>query len=123
METFNVIEFVGSLTNYDIPEEAARTIVMRRGLSNIKEFAELELRDIDLLEADAIFFMLKSPSQTSSKSWGHGNASERVGTQRITSKDRNFLIDRAWRLYNRWNDPTADEITDLGATVQWLDVF
>lgn len=123
MEEFNIIEFVGSLTNYDIKEEAARTIVKRRGLSNIKDFDELEPRDIDLLEADVLYYMYKSPAQTSSKAWAHGDASERVGTQRVTNKERELMYKTFMSLYRKWGDPMADEIADLGATVQWLDIL
>lgn len=123
MEGFDIITFVGSLTNYDIPEDAAKTIVMRRGLSNIKDYSELEPRDIDLLEADVLYFMYKSPAQTSSKSWGHGDSSERIGTQRVTNKERELMYKTLMSLYRKWGDPRAEEIAELDTTVQWLDVL
>lgn len=123
MSNFDIISFVGSLTNYDIKEDAAQTIVMRRGLSNIKDFSELEPRDIDLLEADVLYYMYKSPAQTSSKSWSHGDASERTGTQRVTNKERELMYKTLMALYRKWGDPRAEEISDLDSTLQWIDAF
>lgn len=123
MSNFDIIAFLGSLTNYDIKEDAAQTIIMRRGLSNVKDYSELEPRDIDLLEADVLYYMYSSPAQTSSKSWAHGDASERVGTQRITNKERELIYKRCTTLYRRWGDPRAEEIEGLDVTVQWLDVL
>lgn len=123
MENFNIIDFVGSLTNYDIEEPAAQTIIKRRGVSNVRDFTELEQRDIDLLEADILYYIYKSPAQTSSKSWAHGDASERIGTQRITNKERELIYKTCMMLYRKWGDPRAEEIADLDTTVQWLNVF
>ena len=120
---FDIITFVGNLTNYDIKEEAIQGILIRRGLQNVKAYEELEPRDIDLLTADVLYYMWLSPMQSSSNSWQHGDASERMGSQKLTRKDKELIERAMMRLYAKWDDPMAEEIAGLDASLQWLDVL
>lgn len=123
MEKFDIVEFAGNLTNYDIPEQAIQGILLRRGLQNVKAYEELEQRDVDLLTADTLYYMWLSPMQSSSNSWQSGDASERSGSQKLTRKDKELIEKAMLRLYGKWGDPMAEEIADLGASAQWIDIF
>lgn len=120
---FDIISFVGNLTNYDISEEAIQGILIRRGLKSVKAYEELDERDVDLLTADVLYYIWMSPMQTASNSWQHGDASERRGSQKLTGKDKKLIEKAMYSLYAKWGDPRAEEVTELSTTVQWIDIW
>lgn len=117
--TFNIIEYMSSLTGYVFDKPVLERIALERGVSDITDFADLTQRDKDLLLADLLFMMFTAPSMTASISKKHGSFSQTIGSQTITYKDD--IYDLMMKLYNRWGDSKANDLADMGGGVAWVD--
>jgi len=119
-QSFDIIKYMGSLTGYSLDKSVLERIVMERGLSEVKDFAELTQKDKDLLLADIIFNLcFLYPTQSPSISKKHGQFSLTIGAQTITYKDR--LYDLMLRLYEKWDDDKLSEIEEMKEGLQWIN--
>lgn len=120
MDRFDIIDYVANgLTGYTFTTKQVRYIVEARGLSDVTDMAELTQRDKDLLTADCLRIIYTTPSQTSSQTWSHGDATETVGGQYISDKKR--IYEYMMGLYRRWGeDPFPN---DMEGGVDLYDIF
>ena len=117
-DSFDIVEWLGARVGYDIPRQTLVNIAMERGLQNVTSFEDLTSKDKDLLLADTLFYLWSSPTQTASKSWSHGDATESVGSQIMT--DKRNIYNLLMSLYKRWNDPMAELVSESDGGVSWM---
>lgn len=118
-DTFDIVEWLKREVGYDVPRGTLENKIMARGLSGVGDYSDLTQRDIDLLKADVIEYILLSPSTTASKSWSHGDQSRTIGSQVTTYRDK--LYDYMMGLYRKWNDPKAEDNEAMNGSVGWID--
>ena len=112
MASFDIIRYMSSLTGYIFDDAVLERIALERNVAGVASFSEITDKDKDLLTADLLFVLYTSPSQSASFSKKHGQFSMSVGSQTITDKDG--IYDLMMRLYNKWEDATAEELDRLG---------
>ena len=118
MAGFDIIRYMSSLTGYIFDDAVLERIALERNVSDVCSFAEITEKDKDLLTADLLFVLCTSPSQSASISKKHGQFSQSIGSQTITDKD--VIYDLMMRLYQKWDDPKAEEIKDMLGGLQWM---
>ena len=118
MASFDIIRYMSSLTGYVFDDAVLERIALERKVAEVGSFAEITEKDKDLLTADLLFVLYTSPSQSASLSKKHGQFSQSVGSQIITDKDGIFHT--MMRLYNKWEDPKAEELESMGGGLEWM---
>lgn len=118
MASFDIIRYMSSLTGYIFDDAVLERIALERNVAEVGSFAELSEKDKDLLTADLLFVLYTSPSKSASISKKHGQFSMSVGSQTITGKDN--IFDIMMRLYQKWEDPKAEELEDMGGGLEWM---
>lgn len=121
MADFDIITWLGNRVGYEIPRQTLVNIVMERGVQDVKSFEELDARIKDLLLADTLFYLWSCPTQTASRTWSHGDATESEGSQIMTDKKNIYRLMMA--LYRWWNDPMAELVEESDGGVEWVDCF
>lgn len=118
MASFDIIRYMSSLTGYIFDDAVLERIALERNVAEVGSFADITEKDRDLLTADLLFVLYTSPSQSASFSKKHGQFSQSVGSQTITDKDGIYNL--MMRLYNKWEDPKAEELERLGGGLEWM---
>ena len=118
MESFDIIRYMSSLTGYIFDDAVLERIALERNVAGVASFSDITNKDKDLLTADLLFVLYTSPTQSASFSKKHGQFSQSVGSQAITDKDG--IFDIMMRLYNKWEDPKAKELEDMGGGLEWM---
>lgn len=118
MAGFDIIRYMSSLTGYIFDDAVLERIALERNVAGVASFSEITEKDKDLLTADLLFVLYTSPSQSASISKKHGQFSQSVGSQTITGKDN--IFDIMMRLYQKWEDPKAEELEDMGGGLEWM---
>lgn len=119
MIQFDIIDFVAyGLTGFTFDRKQIEYIVMARGLADVSDITELTQRDKDLLTADCLRLIYTTPSQGSSKTWSHGDATETDGGQYIADKKQ--LYTYMIGLYKKWGEDPFPE--DLEGGIDMYDI-
>ena len=118
MASFDIIRYMSSLTGYIFDDAVLERIALERSVADVASFSEITEKDKDLLTADLLFVLYTSPSQSASFSKKHGQFSQSVGSQIITDKDGIYNL--MMRLYNKWADPKAKEVENMGGGLEWM---
>ena len=118
MASFDIIRYMSSLTGYIFDDAVLERIALERSVADVASFSEITEKDKDLLTADLLFVLYTSPSQSASFSKKHGQFSQSVGSQTITDKDGIYNL--MMRLYNKWEDPKAKEVENMGGGLEWM---
>lgn len=118
MASFDIIRYMSSLTGYVFDDAVLERIALERNVAEVGSFAELSEKDKDLLTADLLFVLYTSPSQSASISKKHGQFSMSIGSQTITDKDGIYNL--MMRLYQKWEDPKAEELESFGGGLEWM---
>ena len=118
MASFDIIRYMSSLTGYIFDDAVLERIALERSVADVASFSEITEKDKDLLTADLLFVLYTSPSQSASISKKHGQFSMSIGSQTITDKDgiHNLMV----RLYQKWDDPKAEELESFGGGLEWM---
>ena len=118
MAGFDMIRYMSCFIGYVFDDAVLERTALDRNVAEVGSFAELSEKDKDLLTADLLFVLYTSPSQSASISKKHGQFSMSIGSQTITDKDgiHNLMM----RLYNKWDDPKAEELESLGGGLEWM---
>lgn len=117
MAAFDIIRYMSSLTGYVFDEAVLERIALERGVSEVKQFAELTQKDKDLVLADMLLVLYLSPTQTASLSKKHGSFSQTIGSQYIS--DKAGLLDLITKLYAKWGDDKLEDLGDMG-NLEWI---
>lgn len=116
---FDIITYMSTLTGFTFEKPVLERIAMERGVSDVKEFSQLQQRDKDLLSADLLFVIYTSPYQTSSLTKQHGAFSQTIGSQIITDKKGIYNLMTA--LYKKWNDDKLEIVEQMNGTLHWVN--
>lgn len=112
MANKNIIEYVGSLVTYPIPQKTVERIIKERGLEDIDDWADVTLRSRNLVLADLLFAMFTAPSNTGGKTRQHGDFSVTIGGVIIT--DKNDLYALMMTLYRNPDRELWEALSDVG---------
>jgi hypothetical protein len=109
---------MSNMTGYTFERGQLENIAMNRGVSNVKSFSDLTVRDRNLLLADMLFVIITSPSSTASVSKQHGDYSTTVGSVRIENQDALRKLMTA--LYSNPDKELNDILTSYQGGVFWV---
>lgn len=118
-QSFNIIKYLGSLSNYMFDKDVYERIAMERGVLEVTSLDELEQKQKDLLLADLLLTIYISPNTSASFSKSHGSFSQSVGSQTFGSKEH--IYDMMIALYRKWNDDKLEIAESLGGNLEWLE--
>lgn len=118
MANSKIIEYVGSLVTYPIPKPTVERIIKERGLDTVTDWADISLRDKNLVLADLLLAMFTAPSNTGSRSRSHGDFSITIGGVVLT--DKNDIYSLMMQLYKN-PDKQLWEILDSIGGCSWME--
>ena len=118
MASFDIIRYMSSLTGYIFDDAVLERIALERNVAGVASFTDSTEKDEHLLTAFLLFVLYTSPSHSASFSQKHGQFSQSVGSQTITDKDGIYNL--MMRLYNKWEDPKAEELERMGGGLEWM---
>ena len=116
---FNIIEYLSGMTGFIFDKAVLQRIALDRGVSEVKEYGELDAKTKDLLKADLLYTAYVSPNVWASSTHSHGSYSQTIGSQTIYSENKEKLYEMFMGIYRKYNDDKVEEISDSG-TLQWL---
>lgn len=119
MANQKIVEYVGSLVTYPIPRVTVERIMKERNIADVEDWADVTLRQRNLVLADLLFAIFTAPSNTGSKSRSHGDFSVTIGGVIIT--DKNDLYALMMRLYQNPEMELWENLANIGGC-QWLDI-
>lgn len=122
MSNFDIIEYLSGITPFVFDKAVLKRIAYERKATEVSSFDELDVKTQDLLRADLLFTAYYSPSIWASSTNSHGSYTKTVGQQTIYAAEKERLYKSFYRIYKKYDDPKLEEIQDLDATLQWLDV-
>ena len=115
---FDIITYMSTLTGFTFERPVLERIAMERGVSEVTEYNQLELKDKDLMLADMLLVIYTSPYQTSSLTKQHGSFSQTIGSQIIT--DKRGIYNLMTALYEKWNDDKLEIVKQMEANLYWI---
>lgn len=118
MEKFDVVDYVGSLIGYPVPEKAVRRIVLERGIAGVGDWTEISRHDRNLCIADMLMVLFTSPSNSGSRTKSHGDFSVTIGGTIIT--DKNDIYTLMMKLYQNPDKELFENMAEMGGC-QWID--
>lgn len=116
---FNIIEYLSGMTGFIFDKAVLQRIALDRGVSEVKEYEELDAKTKELLKADLLYTAYVSPNVWASSTHSHGSYSQTIGSQTIYNENKEKLYEMFMGIYRKYNDVKVEEISDLG-TLQWL---
>lgn len=122
MNEFNIIEYLSGLTGYVFDKTTLTRIALERGVDDVTDYEELDIKTKDLLRADLLYTAYCSPSVWASSSNSHGSYTKSIGGQTLSAKDKERLYNIFYYIYKKYEDDKLDELTNNEATLQWLDI-
>lgn len=117
---FDIIGFLSGLTGYVFDKSVLTRIAWERDVADVSSYDELDSKTIDLLRADILYTAYLSPNTVAAVTNSHGSFSQIVGSQTITSEEKNRLYQAFMAIYEKYNDEKFDEIRATESTLQWL---
>lgn len=118
MANSTIIEYVGTLVTYPIPPKTVERIIKERGIDGVEDWADVKLRDRNLVLADLLFAMFTAPSNTGSKSRSHGDFSCTIGGVIIT--DKNDIYSLMMQLYKNPDKELWELLENIGGC-SWME--
>ena len=120
-DSFDIIDYMSGLTAFVFDKAVLANVAMERGVSNVTSFEELTLKDKDLLRADLLYTAYCSPSTWGSHTQSHGSYTKSVGSQQLTSEDKERLFNLFYSIYRKYDDDKLEEIAGTGM-FEWLSI-
>lgn len=121
MSKFDIIEFISSLTGFVFDKAVLKRIALERQVYDATDFNQLSKQDIDLMRADLLLTAYLSPNVIASNTQAHGSYSQTIGSQTISSEDKEKLYNIFYGIYKRYNDDKLSEVEGLDGTLEWLE--
>lgn len=116
--SFNILDFISGLTGFVFNKAVLQNIALRRGVSGVTVYSQLDEKTKELLRADCLYTAYCSPNTMASSTHAHGSFSKSYGHQKIDDKDSLYKMFMA--IYKKYNDPMAEMLEDDDSTLQWL---
>ena len=120
-DSFDIIDYMSGLTAFVFDKAVLANVALERGVSNVTSFEELTLKDKDLLRADLLYTAYCSPSTWCSHTQSHGSYTKSVGSQQLTSEDKERLFNLFYSIYRKYDDDKLEEIAGTGM-FEWLSI-
>jgi hypothetical protein len=118
MVKFDIIEYLSGLTSFTLDKAVLNCIALDRGVIDVEYYSDLDTKTKDLLFADVLYAVYYSPNTWASKTNQHGGFMQNVGSQNISSANREALFNRFYNIYKKYDDP---KLLDLeSGFLQWL---
>ena len=119
-DEFDILEYLSGLTGYTFDKAVLQRIALEREVSDVFEFSELDAKTRELLRADLLYCAYLSPTVKPSQSVSHGSFSNTIGSQTISSEEKERLYNIFVSIYRKYEDDKLQEIENLNGSLQWL---
>ena len=121
MNDFDIIEYLSGLTQFTFDKAVLKRIALERSVAEIDDFEDLTQEQKDLLRADLLYVAYLSPNTWASQTNQHSSYSQTVGSQTITTADRERLYNTFIAIYKKYDDAMLAEIDDEQGCLQWVE--
>lgn len=119
-EEFNILDYLSGLTTFVLDKAVLQRIALDRGVSDVEDYDELDVKTRDLLRADVMYAAYLSPNVWASHTNAHGSFSRTIGSQSVYEADRDRLFQSFVAIYRKYNDDILAEIESSSSNLQWL---
>ncbi len=117
--TFDIIEYIGGITNYTFDKAVLNRIALDRGVMDVTEYSELNTSTKELLKADLLYTVYAGANSTGSYSLKDGDFQETLGSQTVNDMKRIYNIFSS--IYGLYDTAKLDEIASVGGQLEWVN--
>lgn len=117
---FNILNFLAGLTGYVFDKDVLERIAWERDVVDVTSYDELETKTIELLKADLLYTAYLSPNSWASSTNSHGSFSKSVGSQTMTSAEKDRIYKTLVAIYKKYDDEKLEEVQHSESNLQWL---
>lgn len=97
-------EYLKGKTGYSITDDAIRSILFDRNVSEDSDASSLSQREKDLCVADLFRWILLNPSISASVEDADGGWKHKEGSSQMSDSDKSFLRQEANRIYDLYGE-------------------
>ena len=120
-EKFDILEYLSGLTSFVFDKAVLKRIALDRGVMNVTDYSELDVKTKDLLRADLLLAAYLSPNVWASATHSHGSFSQTVGSQTIYVEEKERIYNMLLNIYGKYEDEKLEELWD-DYTMEFLDI-
>lgn len=120
-EKFDILEYLSGLTSFVFDKAVLKRIALDRGVMNVTDYSELDVKTKDLLRADLLLAAYLSPNVWASATHSHGSFSQTVGSQTIYVEEKERIYNMLRNIYGKYEDEKLEELGD-DYTMEFLDI-
>ena len=121
VDKFDIIDYLSGLTGFVFDKAVLNRIAWERGVDSVTSYEDLDSKTKDLLRADLLYVAYLSPNTWASQTNQHSSYSQTVGSQTITTADRERLYNTFIAIYKKYDDAMLAEIDDEQGCLQWVE--
>ena len=121
VDKFDIIDYLSGLTGFVFDKAVLNRIAWERGVDSVTSYEALDSKTKDLLRADLLYVAYLSPNTWASHTNQHSSYSQTVGSQTITTTDRERLYNTFIAIYKKYDDAMLAEIDDEQGCLQWVE--
>lgn len=119
---FDVIEYLSGLTNFVFDKAVLKRVALRRGISCVEYFEDVDAQTEILCTKDLLLTVLRGPQATASSSSRHGSFEKSFGQQVVTANTIEEIKAQIRQLNRQLGVPEDDGLP-MEATVTWVNEF
>lgn len=120
-DKFDILEYLSGLTSFVFDKAVLKRIALDRGVMNVTDYSELDVKTKDLLRADLLLAAYLSPNVWASATHSHGSFSQTVGSQTIYVEEKERIYNMLLNIYGKYEDEKLEELWD-DYTMEFLDI-
>lgn len=120
VDKFDIIDYLSGLTGFVFDKAVLNRIAWERGVDSVTSYEDLDSKIKDLLRADLLYVAYLSPNTWASHTSQHSSFSQTIGSQTITTTDRERLYNTFIAIYKKYDDAMLEQIETEQGNLQWL---
>lgn len=105
--TYTLIDYCCGLVNFDVPEEAMKALLAKRGVDFATEYADSDEKTRKLVEADLYTWIALGVSKRTAVTDSDNGWSHSEGGYSLTEEDKKRLLGMANAIYEEYGEPTV----------------
>ncbi len=117
--TFDIIEYIGGITNYTFDKAVLNRIALDRGVMGVTNYDELSAESKELLKADLLYTVYSGANSSASYSLQDGDFKESIGSQTVNDMKRIYNIFSS--IYGKYDPEKLEEVASVGGQLEWVD--
>lgn len=120
-DKFDIIEYLSGMTQFTFDKAVLKRIALERGVYEVTDFAEIDKKTRDLMQADLLYAAYVSPNVWASSTQSHGSYTKTIGSQTIYVEEKERIYNLFRGIYKKYDDDMLEVVDDLSGTLQWID--